>query len=81
MSEKKKKIILLISDCQCREYEFYNLNGTWVDAYDCQEISKNWCDLTHDLASNSDYSIRIGTNCDGQKSWAQLPATFNRRDS
>lgn len=63
------------------EYEFYNLNGTWVDAYDCQEISKNWCDLTHDLASNSDYSIRIGTNCDGQKSWAQLPATFNRRDT
>ncbi|XP_016431453.1 interleukin-20 receptor subunit beta [Sinocyclocheilus rhinocerous] len=61
------------------EYELYNLNGTWVDAYDCQEICENWCDLTHDLASNSDYSIRIKTNCDGQKSWTQLPATFNRR--
>ncbi|XP_059419935.1 cytokine receptor family member B16 isoform X1 [Carassius carassius] len=63
------------------EYELYNLNATWVDAYDCQEIIENWCDLTHDLASNSDYSIRIETNCDGQKSWAQLPATFNRKDT
>ncbi|XP_058620947.1 cytokine receptor family member B16 isoform X2 [Onychostoma macrolepis] len=63
------------------EYELYNLNGTWVDAYDCQEISENRCDLTHDLASNSDYSIRIKTTCDGQKLWTQLPATFNRRDT
>ncbi|XP_043075493.1 cytokine receptor family member B16 [Puntigrus tetrazona] len=63
------------------EYELYNLNGTWVDAFDCQEISENRCDLTHDLASNSDYSIRIKTNCDGQKSWTQLPATFNRRET
>ncbi|XP_051733637.1 cytokine receptor family member B16 isoform X2 [Ctenopharyngodon idella] len=63
------------------EYELYKLNGTWVNAYDCQEISENRCDLTHDLASNSDYSIRINTNCDGKKSWTQLPATFNRRDT
>ncbi|XP_067220018.1 cytokine receptor family member B16 [Chanodichthys erythropterus] len=63
------------------EYELYKLNGTWVNAYDCQEISENRCDLTHDLASNSDYSIRIKTNCDGKKSWTQLPATFNRRDT
>ncbi|XP_051990718.1 cytokine receptor family member B16 [Xyrauchen texanus] len=60
------------------EYELHKLNGTWVDAYDCQEISENKCDLTSDLAANSDYSIRIKTKCDGQKSWAQLPATFNR---
>ncbi|ROL48792.1 Interleukin-20 receptor subunit beta [Anabarilius grahami] len=64
-----------------REYELYKLNGSWVNAYDCQEISENRCDLTHDLASNSDYSIRIKTNCDGKKSWTQLPATFNRRDT
>ncbi|KAK7162568.1 hypothetical protein R3I93_006792 [Phoxinus phoxinus] len=63
------------------EYEFYKLNASWMNAYDCQEISANRCDLTHDLASNSDYSIRINTNCDGQKSWTQLPATFNRRDT
>ncbi|KAI2667378.1 Interleukin-20 receptor subunit beta [Labeo rohita] len=63
------------------EYELHNLNGTWVDAYDCQEISENRCDLTHDLASNSDYNIRIKTNCDGQKSGTNLPATFNRRDT
>ncbi|XP_067310488.1 cytokine receptor family member B16 [Pseudorasbora parva] len=63
------------------EYELYKLNGTWVNAYDCQEISKTRCDLTHDLASNCDYSIRIKTNCDGKKTWTHLPATFNRRDT
>ncbi|XP_068078858.1 interleukin-20 receptor subunit beta isoform X1 [Danio rerio] len=63
------------------EYELHKLNGSWVDAYDCQEIRENRCDLTHDLASNSDYSIRIKTNCDGQKSWTQLPKTFNRKDT
>ncbi|KAK2901213.1 hypothetical protein QQF64_014612 [Cirrhinus molitorella] len=63
------------------EYELYNLNGTWVDAYHCQEICENRCDLTHDLASNSDYNIRIKTNCDGRKLLTNLPTTFNRRDT
>ncbi|XP_051983660.1 interleukin-20 receptor subunit beta-like [Xyrauchen texanus] len=63
------------------EYELHKLNGTWVDAYDCQEISESKCDLTSDLAFNSDYSIRIKTICDGQESWAELPATFNRRNT
>lgn len=63
------------------EYELHKLNGTWVDAYDCQEISENQCDLTSDLASNSDYCIRMMTKCDGKKLWTRLPATFNRRDT
>ncbi|XP_051554408.1 interleukin-20 receptor subunit beta-like [Myxocyprinus asiaticus] len=63
------------------EYELHKLNGTWVDAYDCQEISESKCDLTADLASDSDYSVRIKSKCDGHKSWAQLPATFNRRNT
>ncbi|XP_057190346.1 cytokine receptor family member B16 isoform X1 [Triplophysa rosa] len=63
------------------EYELHKLNGTWVDAYDCQEISENQCDLTSDLASNSDYCIRVMTKCDNKTIWTQLPLPFNRRNT
>ncbi|TRZ04380.1 hypothetical protein DNTS_006045 [Danionella cerebrum] len=46
------------------EYELLKRNGSWVDAYECQEITENTCDLTHDLSSNSNYSIRVQTHCD-----------------
>ncbi|XP_056599500.1 cytokine receptor family member B16 isoform X2 [Triplophysa dalaica] len=63
------------------EYELHKLNGTWVDAYDCQEISENQCDLTSDLASNSDYYIRVMTKCDNKTIWTRLPLTFNRKNT
>ncbi|XP_065131977.1 interleukin-20 receptor subunit beta [Paramisgurnus dabryanus] len=63
------------------EFELINLNGSWVNAHDCQEIIENKCDLTSDLAFKSDYSIRLMTKCDGEKFWTQLPTTFNRRDT
>ncbi|TRY59742.1 hypothetical protein DNTS_028406 [Danionella cerebrum] len=47
-----------------REYELLKRNGSWVEAYECQEITENTCDLTHDLSSNSNYSIRVQTHCD-----------------
>ncbi|TRY89787.1 hypothetical protein DNTS_001851, partial [Danionella cerebrum] len=46
------------------EYELLKRNGSWVEAYECQEIPENTCDLTHDLSSNSNYSIRVQTHCD-----------------
>ncbi|XP_072525521.1 interleukin-20 receptor subunit beta [Salminus brasiliensis] len=63
------------------EYETHMLNGSWVDAYDCQEIVQTQCDLTLDLGSDSDYSIGVQAQCSGQTSWAQLPSSFNRRDT
>lgn len=61
--------------------EFEYLKGYWVNAHDCQEIRENKCDLTLELSSNRDYSIRLMTTCDGQQLWTQLPTTFNRRDT
>ncbi|XP_055058691.2 interleukin-20 receptor subunit beta [Misgurnus anguillicaudatus] len=63
------------------EYELHNLNGSWVNAHDCQEISENKCDLTPDLSSDLDYSIRLMTKCDSETFWTQLPTTFNRRNT
>uniref|UniRef100_A0A3B1K849 Interleukin 20 receptor subunit beta n=1 Tax=Astyanax mexicanus TaxID=7994 RepID=A0A3B1K849_ASTMX len=63
------------------EYETHMLNGSWVDAYDCQRISQTQCDLTLDLGSDSDYSIVVQAQCGDQTSWTQLPSAFNRRDT
>uniref|UniRef100_A0A8B9HPL0 Fibronectin type-III domain-containing protein n=1 Tax=Astyanax mexicanus TaxID=7994 RepID=A0A8B9HPL0_ASTMX len=63
------------------EYETHMLNGSWVDAYDCQRISQTQCDLTLDLGSDSDYSIGVQAQCGDQTSWTQLPSAFNRRDT
>ncbi|KAI4898828.1 hypothetical protein NFI96_021560 [Prochilodus magdalenae] len=63
------------------EYEMHMLNGSWVDAHDCQDIVQTQCDLSLDLGSDSDYSIGVQTQCGGQTSWAELPSTFNRRDT
>ncbi|XP_026885962.2 cytokine receptor family member B16 [Electrophorus electricus] len=63
------------------EFEIHMLNGSWVDAYNCQKIIKTECDLTLDLGSDSDYSISVQALCDGQTSWGRLPMTFNRKDT
>ncbi|TRY59362.1 hypothetical protein DNTS_005452 [Danionella cerebrum] len=54
------------------EYELLKRNGSWVEAYECQEITENTCDLTHDLSSNSNYSIRVQTHCDALMSFQIL---------
>lgn len=49
---------------------------------ECQHIQHPECDLTADLASDSDYSIRVRAECNGQDSeWTPLNAIFNRRNS
>ncbi|XP_066509035.1 interleukin-20 receptor subunit beta-like isoform X2 [Hoplias malabaricus] len=63
------------------EYETQILNGSWVDAYECQNITQTECDLTYDLGSDSDYIIGVQAQCGGQISWSQLSSTFNRRDT
>ncbi|XP_062843354.1 cytokine receptor family member B16 [Trichomycterus rosablanca] len=63
------------------EYEIHVLNSSWVDALHCQEIVQTECDLTHDLASDSDYHISVQARCGERTSWEQLPKTFNRKDT
>ncbi|XP_076837935.1 interleukin-20 receptor subunit beta [Brachyhypopomus gauderio] len=63
------------------EYEIHMLNGSWVEALNCQKIVETKCDLTLDLSSDSDYSISVQALCDGRTSWGRLPTTFNRKDT
>ncbi|XP_030630623.1 interleukin-20 receptor subunit beta [Chanos chanos] len=64
------------------EFERLYLNGSWETALDCQQISQHECNLTSDLASDSDYNIRVQAECNNRtSSWASLPAPFNRRDT
>lgn len=58
------------------------LNGSWVDALDCQLTPETCCDLTFDLGSDSDYSLRVRARCGSQTSaWTKASSPFNRRDS
>ncbi|XP_026230680.1 cytokine receptor family member B16 isoform X2 [Anabas testudineus] len=62
------------------EFELMVLNGSWVDALDCQKIPHKHCDLTFDLGSDSDYNIRVRAQCGSElSSWSELSPTFNRR--
>ncbi|XP_062380718.1 cytokine receptor family member B16 [Sardina pilchardus] len=64
------------------EWELLFKNGTWEEAMECQSTLRPECDLTADLASDSDYSIRVRAECDGHHSeWTALNATFNRRNT
>lgn len=64
------------------EWELRFQNGAWVEAMECQHIQHPECDLTADLASDSDYSIRVRAECNGQDSeWTPLNVTFNRRNT
>lgn len=58
------------------------LNGSWVDAPECQLIPHTHCDLTFDLGSDSDYNLQVRAQCGSQLSpWTELIPPFNRRDS
>lgn len=58
------------------------LNGSWVDAHDCQGTPEPCCDLTFDLGSDSDYNLRVRARCGSQTSaWTEASSPFNRRDS
>ncbi|XP_059201267.1 cytokine receptor family member B16 [Centropristis striata] len=64
------------------EFELLVLNGSWVDAPDCQLIAHTHCDLTFDLGSDSDYNLRVRAQCGSQPSpWTRLSPPFNRRDT
>ncbi|XP_041805780.1 cytokine receptor family member B16 isoform X2 [Chelmon rostratus] len=62
------------------EFELIVLNGSWVDAPDCQQTPQTQCDLTFDLGSDSDYNLQVRAQCGSQLSpWTKLSPPFNRR--
>ncbi|XP_063741274.1 cytokine receptor family member B16 isoform X2 [Eleginops maclovinus] len=64
------------------EFELSVLNGSWVDAPECQLTSDPRCDLTFDLGSDSNYSLRVRACCGAATSaWTELGLPFNRRDT
>ncbi|XP_029930642.1 interleukin-20 receptor subunit beta [Myripristis murdjan] len=64
------------------EFELRILNGSWLNAPDCQRIAHTRCDLTSDLASDADYNIHVRAQCGPSVSpWSKLPRAFNRRDN
>lgn len=71
--------------CSCvsfREFELLVLNGSWVDAPECQQTPDPHCDLTWDLGSDSNYNLRVRARCGAQMSpWTLLSPPFNRKDS
>ncbi|MCI4390991.1 hypothetical protein PGIGA_G00129350 [Pangasianodon gigas] len=62
------------------EFE-YMKNDSWLDEYSCDKIVHTECDLTLALSSDSDYNISVLARCEESTLWAQLPKTFNRRDT
>ena len=65
-----------------REFELSVLNGSWVDAPQCQQTRHTHCDLTFDLGSDSDYNLHVRAQCGSTLSpWTDLSPPFNRRDS
>ncbi|KAM3866125.1 interleukin-20 receptor subunit beta [Diretmus argenteus] len=64
------------------EFELRILNGSWLDAPDCQQIPHAHCDLTSDLGSDSDYNVQVRAQCGSQVSpWTKLSRPFNRRQT
>ncbi|XP_037643387.1 cytokine receptor family member B16 [Sebastes umbrosus] len=64
------------------EFELTVLNGSWVNAPECQWIPHAHCDLTFDLGSDSDYNVHVRAQCGSQPSpWTELSPPFNRRDT
>ncbi|XP_041955466.1 cytokine receptor family member B16 [Alosa sapidissima] len=64
------------------EWELLFKNGAWEEAMECQHTLRPECDLTSDLASDSDYNIRVRAECNGHNSeWTALNTTFNRRNT
>lgn len=64
----------------CSEFEYIQ-NDRWQDEPWCTNIVQTECDLTLALSSDSDYNVSVLARCDDATVWAQLPKSFNRRDS
>ncbi|XP_032420509.1 interleukin-20 receptor subunit beta-like [Xiphophorus hellerii] len=62
------------------EFELLIKNGSWINAPECQRIPLTSCDLTSDLGSDSDYSLRVRAQC-GSKMSAWTRFLFNRNNS
>ncbi|XP_047223762.1 cytokine receptor family member B16 [Girardinichthys multiradiatus] len=61
------------------EFEFLVKNGSWIIAPECQKIPHTMCDLTFELGSDSDYSLRVRAQCGSELSaWTTFP--FNRNN-
>ncbi|XP_048845594.1 cytokine receptor family member B16 [Brienomyrus brachyistius] len=64
------------------EFELHILNGSWENSQTCWLTILNECDLTADLASDSDYNLRVQAQCGGAGSrWTTLPRPFNREQT
>ncbi|XP_032420362.1 uncharacterized protein LOC116720946 [Xiphophorus hellerii] len=61
------------------EFELLIKNGSWINAPECQRIPLTSCDLTSDLGSDSDYSLRVRAQC-GSKMSAWTRFLFNRNN-
>ncbi|XP_054876633.1 interleukin-20 receptor subunit beta-like isoform X1 [Poeciliopsis prolifica] len=61
------------------EFELLIRNGSWINATECQRIPLTSCDLTFDLGSDSDYSLRVRAQC-GSKMSAWTRFLFNRNN-
>uniref|UniRef100_A0A3Q3EY83 Fibronectin type-III domain-containing protein n=1 Tax=Kryptolebias marmoratus TaxID=37003 RepID=A0A3Q3EY83_KRYMA len=73
------KINSTLKSTQTLYFERSN-NGPWLNPPECQQIPHTHCDLTFDLASNSDYIIQVRAQCRSQLSaWTGLQ--FNRKDT
>ncbi|PWA13954.1 cytokine receptor family member B16 [Gambusia affinis] len=61
------------------EFELLIKNGSWINAPECQRIPLTSCDLTFDLGSDSNYSLRVRAQCGSRTSaWARF--LFNRNN-
>ncbi|XP_008401055.1 interleukin-20 receptor subunit beta [Poecilia reticulata] len=61
------------------EFELLIKNGSWINAPECQRIPLTSCDLTFDLGSDSNYSLRVRAQCGSKMSaWAKF--LFNRNN-
>lgn len=55
-------------------------NGSWLDGGRCQLTPLSQCDLSSELASDSDYNLRVRGHCGRVLSlWQQLDPPFNRK--
>lgn len=64
------------------EFERHWFNGSWLAASCCQLISLSRCELSADLGSDTDYSLRVRGHCGHVLSpWQQLTPPFNRKST
>nr|XP_033813765.1 interleukin-20 receptor subunit beta [Geotrypetes seraphini] len=61
------------------EFEKIHWNQSWFNISKCWSISVNWCDVTHEIAANVLYNLRVRADWGTQRSdWTALDQPFNR---